>query len=105
MKALDVTLRVLACPTPLSFSSLTLSLASLYPFCSSEAGFFPGLSLLLQAVGHLNMLFPVSGILFGSHFNHSLVTVSNSNALLSALSVGATSTLLHFSELNLKFIS
>ena len=69
MKALDVTFRVLACPTSLSFSSLTLSLASLYSFCGSEAGFFPGLNLLFQAVGHLNMLFPVSGILFGSHFN------------------------------------
>ena len=105
MKALDVTFGVLACPTPLSFSSLTLSLASLYPFCSIEAGFFPGLNLLLQAVGDLNMLFPVSGILFGSHFNHSLITPSSSNAPLSALSVRATSTLLHFSELNLKFIS
>ena len=104
MKALDVTFRVLACPTSLSFSSLTLSLASLYSFCGSEAGFFPGLNLLFQAVGHLNMLFPVSGILFGSHFSHSLVTLSSSNAPLSALSVGATSTLLHFSELNLKFI-
>lgn len=106
MKPLNMTFRVLAWPT----SSLPLKpeFISSFPLSSLQwlCWLFSRSQPTIQAVRPLSILFPVSGMLFGSHLNHSLVTVSVVQMPHDQLPpLEATATWEQSSELNAIFIN